>query len=390
MRFEKIKNVLGLRMSIPVLVYHHVNNTGLEFSPADFDKQMKFLADNGYSTVFLDDLVAFIAGEADLPPKTVAITFDDGYLDNWVYAYPILKKYGHKATIFVITARIPDKAAGYRPNLEDVWKGNTKSGDLPKIDSHKNINLNCVMHETGSLDYLSWEEAKAMEDSGLIDIQSHTHLHNDIFISDEIIDYNRNTDPKIGWRTGGDYRFGIPLYRRKSAVAALRYFDDKSLRDKIAGYAKDLGQHPQLRQKLNKMVKRYRAENGEKGYYESPEAGERRIIGELSLSKEIIEKKLNKKCKYICWPWGEHSELSIKCAKRSGFRAAITFSPGSNAYAAGRFHIKRIPPAKSIDLFERQLSVYSNSILAEYDAIKNELSHIRRKIKKRIGNFSFC
>lgn len=366
------------------MVYHHVNSTGLEITPDIFEAQMKFLNDNGYLSVFLDDVVGFITGENNLPEKTVAITFDDGYLDNWVYAYPILKKYGHKATIFVITARILDQAERYRPNLEDVWRGMCEKRDLPFIDLHGNTEYKCVRSKSGNPDYLTWNELKTMKNSGLIDVQSHTHLHSDNFISNEIIDYNTNTDQMIGWRTGGDYRYGIPLYRRKSSVAALQYFDDKGLRDKIADYAKEVKNHPHWRKELDNLVRNYRAIHGERGHYESTEKGKKRIINELILSKKIIEENLSKNCKYICWPWGEYSELSIKCAKESGFKAAITFSLGANTKTSSEFHIKRFCPDERIAWFSENLAVYSNSWRAESSAIKSYLINFGEKVVNRI------
>lgn len=93
---------------IPVLLYHHVNDDGgdmpeLTTSPAEFDRQMGALKDAGFETITADELLAYMRGEAvTLPAKPIVLTFDDGYEDNYTYAFPILKKYGYKATIFMV------------------------------------------------------------------------------------------------------------------------------------------------------------------------------------------------------------------------------------------------------------------------------------------------
>ncbi|HEY5560995.1 MAG TPA: polysaccharide deacetylase family protein [Clostridiaceae bacterium] len=96
--------------SIPVLMYHHIapntNNDGTCVSPEKFREDMRFLKDNGYYTLNLNELYNFYYTNTPLPEKAVAITFDDGYEDNYSVAYPILKEYGLKATIFMITGKI--------------------------------------------------------------------------------------------------------------------------------------------------------------------------------------------------------------------------------------------------------------------------------------------
>lgn len=66
-----------------------------------FEEQMNYLAQEGYTTISLDEFVAFQDGKKPLPPKPLILTFDDGFASNYLYAFPILKKYGMKATIFV-------------------------------------------------------------------------------------------------------------------------------------------------------------------------------------------------------------------------------------------------------------------------------------------------
>ena len=89
-----------------ILNYHKIDDTfiALAVRPEDFDAQMKYLSEHGYHTITPDELYDSLAGNAELPENPVLITFDDGYEDNYKNAYPILKKYDFKATIFVITS----------------------------------------------------------------------------------------------------------------------------------------------------------------------------------------------------------------------------------------------------------------------------------------------
>ena len=96
---------------------------------------MQFLDQKGYHTITPDELYHGLLGETELPPNPVLITFDDGYLDNYTNAYPILKKYHMKATIFV-------------------------------VPGFTNVNKN----------YLTWEHMLEMEQNG-ITIESHTLNH---------------------------------------------------------------------------------------------------------------------------------------------------------------------------------------------------------------------
>ena len=92
-------------MSVPVLMYHHVlEKSGFIASSVDeFRSHMKFLAENGYKTLSVNEFIAYKKGELEVPKKSVCITFDDGWMDNYIYAYPIVKEFGLKANIFIIT-----------------------------------------------------------------------------------------------------------------------------------------------------------------------------------------------------------------------------------------------------------------------------------------------
>ncbi len=88
-----------------VLNYHKIDNKNISLSvlPADFDRQMNYLKNNNYHVITPDELYDHLEYGKKLPMNPVLITFDDGYEDNYKNAYPILKKYGFTAMIFVIT-----------------------------------------------------------------------------------------------------------------------------------------------------------------------------------------------------------------------------------------------------------------------------------------------
>ncbi|MDF2882173.1 MAG: polysaccharide deacetylase [Clostridiaceae bacterium] len=91
---------------IPVLMYHSIKNdktNPLVVQPEVFKDQMKYLKDNGYTTLSMSELFNFMKYNKEVPQKSVVITFDDGYEDNFINAYPILRHYNLKATIFIIT-----------------------------------------------------------------------------------------------------------------------------------------------------------------------------------------------------------------------------------------------------------------------------------------------
>jgi peptidoglycan/xylan/chitin deacetylase (PgdA/CDA1 family) len=101
---------------LPVAMYHSVQadapkGNSLVVSAKAFERQMRFLKDNKYSVISLEQAVDLISRKKRLPARTVVLTFDDGNADNYVYAFPVLKKYGLPATIFLIVNDIgkPDK-----------------------------------------------------------------------------------------------------------------------------------------------------------------------------------------------------------------------------------------------------------------------------------------
>ncbi|MDY6853035.1 MAG: polysaccharide deacetylase family protein, partial [Thermodesulfobacteriota bacterium] len=92
--------------TVPVLVYHGFSRQKADkthVAKADFENQMKFLKDKGYSVITLDRFLDFLNFKSSIPPKSVVLTFDSGRRTVYDIAYPILKKYGYPGTLFVQT-----------------------------------------------------------------------------------------------------------------------------------------------------------------------------------------------------------------------------------------------------------------------------------------------
>jgi len=160
----------GLYM-VPVLMYHSINTKThpvmrrLIVSPELFEKQMQFLKKHHYNVVSLETVGRMIQNKEKIPSKTIAITFDDGYKDNYTYAYPVLKKLGLPATIFLIYNEVG------RPQN----------------------------------DRLNWEQIKEMQASGLITFGSHTlgatplvDIKSEAELRKQIIDSKKMFEGKFG------------------------------------------------------------------------------------------------------------------------------------------------------------------------------------------------
>jgi peptidoglycan/xylan/chitin deacetylase (PgdA/CDA1 family) len=134
---------------VPVLMYHHLlenkenkkfRNNADVITPETFAKQMNYLYVNHYATVTLPDLEKYIDKKISLPDRSVVLTFDDGYLSNFKYAYPVLKKYHMKAIIFCITGQMKNKPETFNPNKLNYisWPELPKYADVFDYESHAN------------------------------------------------------------------------------------------------------------------------------------------------------------------------------------------------------------------------------------------------------------
>jgi len=141
---------------IPVLMYHSIEyekgNTA-RLPKEKFKEQMKYLKENNYTTLSLEEAYDFFISNKPVPEKAVVLTFDDGYVDNYVEAFPILKELEFKATFFVITDLV-DKIPSYM-NLVQLKELQASGMD---IESHT------VNHE--HLNQLSYEkQVKTLKES---------------------------------------------------------------------------------------------------------------------------------------------------------------------------------------------------------------------------------
>ena len=95
--------------AVPILYYHSVmqeNGNELRMPPEQFEAQMAYLQDKGYQSISLEQLYQALYKGGALPAKPFVITLDDGYLDNYTTAFPIITKHGFTATVFMVTSYI--------------------------------------------------------------------------------------------------------------------------------------------------------------------------------------------------------------------------------------------------------------------------------------------
>ena len=145
--YEKEYAADGHTKKLPILMYHDIGeNDGSDdvvVSPEAFERHIKLISENGFAAVTLEDVLNYIKKGVDLPEKAVLITFDDGYMSNYIYGFPILKKYGQHAVIFAVGETFG----------KDKYPGTDKD----------------ICHHFGMA------ELKEMEASGFIEVQSHTY-----------------------------------------------------------------------------------------------------------------------------------------------------------------------------------------------------------------------
>lgn len=311
---------------LPIVYYHSIglrnpdwNRNYLTLDVSQFVYHLQYFIKN-YHIIGLRELSEIRMGVKKPQKNALIITFDDGFLDNWIWAYPLLKKYGVKATIFV-SPEFVDIRAGVRPNLEDYEKGRANQEEIT------------------SEGYLSWEEMKAMEATELIDIQSHTLTHTKLIVSDKIVGFHHpgadvlytigNLFPREKPYSLGDKRFerlipyGYPLFEEKSAVIARKVTINPDFlnecTDALRGYDFVNYKFIEVMAQVRPIYNVYRSKDNLIIGRESEMEYSQRVDMEIGGSKKIIEEKLAKKIEYLCWPHGDNNEELHKKALEMGY-----------------------------------------------------------------------
>lgn len=108
LRAGQMVRLLHPRPSVRILYYHSISDAPMRssVSPPAFAEQMAYLRQNNYRILSLSDIAQYITSHTPFPEKSLAITLDDGFQDNYYQAFPILERFGFTATIFLATSYI--------------------------------------------------------------------------------------------------------------------------------------------------------------------------------------------------------------------------------------------------------------------------------------------
>ncbi|MEK7653176.1 MAG: polysaccharide deacetylase family protein [Patescibacteria group bacterium] len=188
---------IQIALKVPILIYHYIeeqDNTkilaGLYLSPNIFENQLETLKDHGFQPIFARELGEVLENGGVLPKNPIVLTFDDGYADFYYNVFPLLKKYDFKATLFVIVSAI------------------------------------------GQSGYVSENQIREMNQSGLVEIGSHTLNHVSLkFIDDEkakteIFESKRKLERIISEEVKSfAYPYGFFIDRDEQLVREAGYLD---------------------------------------------------------------------------------------------------------------------------------------------------------------------
>lgn len=134
---------------VPIIMYHQVKYSGPgkdSVTPEAFESDLQYLEKNGFQTITMEQLIDYVYYDVDLPANPIVLSFDDGYLSNYQYVLPLLKKYNQKIVLSIIGKYTDDFTETPDSNLEYT--------------------------------HVTWDQLNEMLDSGLVEVQNHTYnLH---------------------------------------------------------------------------------------------------------------------------------------------------------------------------------------------------------------------
>ena len=310
------------------LMYHSVDNEkgkGGIFVD-EFQEHIKWIKDK--KTFKMEELKNL---NYTLPQNSILITFDDGYKNNYTLAFPILKKYNMKATIFLNTKFIGEDE-----------------------------------------DYLNWDEIKEMYQSGLIDFQLHTHSHQLTIKDIEVLAFYDNESSPYFKRESHSLFFegnydekkdmeklnGLPVFKLRSKISIPGYRPKKDFVQKyrnIAQLQENNKSENEKKEFLNKLFKEKQNEFFDKI---SEEEFRKNVEFEILENKRIIQEKLGKTPDCLAYPWGHRYKGNREDIRKLGVDVFITTRKGVNSLKLNKNWIYRVSgdDFENFDEFKQELT----------------------------------
>lgn len=326
---------------LTVFMYHRVLPEVFPdgVSVETFNRQLRYLAEH-YDVLDATRLMAFTEAKATFSGPCAAIVFDDGWVDNWLFATPILQNFGLPAILALTTGYVHAGPARQCP-------------DLPEVHVPCTQGMQRAVYDNDPGAFLRLDELKRMLDTGLWSIQAHGHSHNAGYYR---LDARQGVFPErdhwalryalqgltpFSGAPRGEIASELACRRRaiKPTVLAALRAGAGSLESILSGEPEPL----MLRETTADFC--------------------RRVRSDLEQCRSVIASLGTPSPELLFWPWGQYSEASVAIARECGFRRSFSVEKGCIVAGDTRYVLPRIGVSENWRKFQRNGFVFRHPFL---------------------------
>jgi peptidoglycan/xylan/chitin deacetylase (PgdA/CDA1 family) len=210
-------------LTVPILCYHRFGprSSQLAVTPAAFEAQMDYLARNGYHVIPLERLIGHLERGEPVPRKSVVLTIDDGYRSTYETAFPVLRKHGFPATVFLYSDFVGAPDALTWPQMKEM-----EASGLVNIQPHSKTHANLTMRTAGETDAKYRDRLRAEVDTPIRLIQDRLAVPSLAYafpygdVNETVVDLLKRQGVRVGLTVtpGGNAFFAYPYMLRRSMV----------------------------------------------------------------------------------------------------------------------------------------------------------------------------
>lgn len=290
----------GMKLVVPVLAYRAISPV-CGVPPAEFSAHLEALARAGWRSVSVSELVDFLKSGKPIREKPYAITFDDTYLDNWVYALPVLRRSGVRASFGCVSAYLHDGPP--RPQAT----GDASS--LPALPTSREA-WDLALEEDDYSAFMSRAELRALVAAEGHELLGHTHTHQLCFASARPGPPSADAEPYGGVHGIFPEPEGDGLsWPVASAYACDGFWPGNAIGDGLL--------HRSTAERIEFCTT------------------------EFALNRERIREAAGVEPRALLWPLGVCDAASVQAASLAGFEAAFTDESGPNRPGSDLFRLHR-------------------------------------------------